>query len=242
MTHPLVTADVRFAVIPEWVLDADISPGAVRLYAVLARFADNETLIATRGRKALADRMRCALKSLDRYVSELESIGAVTVVRRERDISRYALHQVHQETLFYPSDKNDPSDKNIPPTERKLLGVSSSGSSASQRTDSPASKAAGAFKIADAFAAFDAFWKLYPRKRDVGHARSAFIAGLKKAPLPEIMAGLDRALLTWADAEPRFIPYAATWLRGEGWLDEPGLSDAERAERLTEQILAAKRA
>ena len=37
-----IIADNFFAIIPEWVLYADISPQAVRLYGVLRRYADRD--------------------------------------------------------------------------------------------------------------------------------------------------------------------------------------------------------
>jgi hypothetical protein len=38
-----LTAELPIRMIPEWVLDAGISDKAIRLYCVLARYADNET-------------------------------------------------------------------------------------------------------------------------------------------------------------------------------------------------------
>ncbi len=75
----------RFSIVPEWVLDADVSDAAVRLYAVLLRFG------ATSGqrmpsRRTLADRLRKkSVDSVDRALKELVAIGAVEVTRRSRD-------------------------------------------------------------------------------------------------------------------------------------------------------------
>lgn len=76
-----VTIDGYFAILPEWVIDADISDRAVRLYAVLRRFAGGD-LKARPSRRKLAARLRTSLSSVDRALSELQVIGAVTVRHR----------------------------------------------------------------------------------------------------------------------------------------------------------------
>lgn len=77
-----IEADEHFAVIPEWVLYADISAQAVRLYGVLRRKADNETGASFYSRRALAELLRVKdPKVVDRTVAELEAIGAVDVTR-----------------------------------------------------------------------------------------------------------------------------------------------------------------
>lgn len=74
-----VCAEERFAIVPEWVLYADISAQAVRLYAVLARYADQSNR-ANPSRRAIAERMRCSRDTVDRALRELQTIGAVRVV------------------------------------------------------------------------------------------------------------------------------------------------------------------
>lgn len=74
-----VSAEERFAIVPEWVLFADISAQAIRLYAVLARYADQSNR-ANPSRRAIAERMRCSRDTVDRALRELQTIGAVQVV------------------------------------------------------------------------------------------------------------------------------------------------------------------
>ncbi|WP_405490402.1 hypothetical protein [Nocardia sp. NBC_00511] len=76
-----VSVDGYFAILPEWVIDAEISDRAVRLYAVLRRFANGE-LKARPSRAKLAVRLRTSLSSLDRALRELQVIGAITVRHR----------------------------------------------------------------------------------------------------------------------------------------------------------------
>ena len=76
-----VSVDGYFAILPEWIIDAEISDRAVRLYAVLRRFANGE-LKARPSRAKLAVRLRTSLSSIDRALRELQVIGAVTVRHR----------------------------------------------------------------------------------------------------------------------------------------------------------------
>lgn len=72
----------RFAVVPEWLLDADISDCAVRLYAVLLRYGQvsgarmpSRATLARRLRKKSTD-------TVDRAMRELVDLGAVVVTPR----------------------------------------------------------------------------------------------------------------------------------------------------------------
>lgn len=76
-----VRASDYFAIVPEWVLDADISANAIRLYAVLNRYA-NDRGRAWPSRRTLADRLRVSASTIDRAKDELVGIGALTVEAR----------------------------------------------------------------------------------------------------------------------------------------------------------------
>ena len=80
-----VTSDVGpWSITPEWVLDAEISDRAVRLYGLLGRYADDSGS-SFASRKKLAERLRCSVASLDRAVIELSSIQALEVDERKRE-------------------------------------------------------------------------------------------------------------------------------------------------------------
>ncbi len=71
--------------------------------------------------------------------------------------------------------------------------------------------------------AFEAFWALYPKKRSMGQAKTAWdklkpsddIVSAIMAKLPLLIASED-----WKKNNGQFIPYPATWLNAKGWLDE----------------------
>jgi hypothetical protein len=89
----------RFSIVPEWVLDADVSDAAVRLYAVLRFGATSGQRMPSRW--TLADRLRKkSVDSVDRALKELVAIGAVEVTRRSRDglnlTNRYLVRSTRQ--------------------------------------------------------------------------------------------------------------------------------------------------
>jgi hypothetical protein len=72
----------RFAIVPEWIIDAPISDCAFRLYAVLLRYGQTSGQRMP-GRALLARRLHKSSKdTVDRALKELVSIGAVVVERR----------------------------------------------------------------------------------------------------------------------------------------------------------------
>lgn len=76
---------------------------------------------------------------------------------------------------------------------------------------------------ADTEAAFETFWKLYPRKTAKDNARKAFA---KINPDAELLAQIMESLAKhsvspgWLKDDGQFIPHAATWLNGKRWNDE----------------------
>jgi hypothetical protein len=74
---------VPFAQIPEWILDAEISDRAVRLFCVLHRHANSEGR-AFPGRTAISERLKCSTGSVDRALNELRGIAAI--VSRQKKV------------------------------------------------------------------------------------------------------------------------------------------------------------
>jgi len=71
---------------------------------------------------------------------------------------------------------------------------------------------------------FDAFWLTYPKKKSRSTAERAW---RKLAPSPELCQRILDAIAAqrmspdWRKDDGRYIPYAATWLNGRRWEDEP---------------------
>src|SRR6185437_14004222 len=95
-TAGVLSVEERFAIVPEWLLDADVSDVAIRLYAVLLRYGQSSGARMP-GRATLARRLRKkSVDTIDRAMRELVAIGAVTIEHRydgpQRLTNRYRLH------------------------------------------------------------------------------------------------------------------------------------------------------
>lgn len=79
-----LVVEQHFAIVPEWVIDADISDCAYRLYSVLLRYGQSSGQRMP-GRALLAKRLKKkSTDTVDRAMKELVDIGAVVVERRRR--------------------------------------------------------------------------------------------------------------------------------------------------------------
>jgi phage replication O-like protein O len=68
---------------------------------------------------------------------------------------------------------------------------------------------------------FERFYAAYPRKRARKTAEKAFASINPDEQLLEaILAGLARAMKSGEWVDPKYIPYPASWLNAQGWLDE----------------------
>ncbi len=70
---------------------------------------------------------------------------------------------------------------------------------------------------------FHQWYSIYPRKIARGDAEKAYNQQLKKGYThDELLAGLNgyNALIRKDGTDRKFVPYPATWLRSQRWLDE----------------------
>src|SRR3954454_15596950 len=75
----VLVLEQHFAIVPEWVLDADISDAGLRLYAVLLRYGQTSGHRIPE-RRLLASRLhKRSTDSVDRTLKELVGIGALLV-------------------------------------------------------------------------------------------------------------------------------------------------------------------
>lgn len=86
---------------------------------------------------------------------------------------------------------------------------------------------------------FETFWATYPRKVGKGQARRAWQGAAKKAKPETILEGLARYRASLDGADPKFIRHAATWLHGEGWLDEQTTNGKDETPLTPEQVAAS---
>jgi hypothetical protein len=215
--HDKITADLRFSIVPAWLLDSGLSDKAVRLYAVLAGYADAETGQAYPGRKLLSKRLACSMKTIDRAVSELIEAGAVKKQQRIKD-GHYQSSLYTVVRIDPVSGKTPPSDTDDPTSRHPRPDLASP---VSHRTITTELEPVEPKPLNNIDSHFDTFWAEYPRKQGKGKAREAFRTAVKNAGVDAVIAGAVRYASDPNLPDPQFIPLPTTWLNQERWDDGP---------------------
>jgi hypothetical protein len=83
MSEP-VRSEIPYSMVPEWLIEADLSDRAVRLYALLHRYANSDRA-GFPSRTTLARRIRCSVDSIDRAIRELRAAGVLEANHRFDD-------------------------------------------------------------------------------------------------------------------------------------------------------------
>ena len=216
-----IKADGYFAIIPEWVLYADVSAAAIRVYCVLHRHADNNTAKCVPSRKYLAKKARIGLSTVDRSIDELVSIGALYVQHR---VSESGDPTSNEYTVIV----NRPlSIENRPPIENEQTGLSKSDNQIKANVNE-SQESISSSSVDDGFAEF---WAIYPRKVGKGAALKAWKKARKTATTEQIVAGCNLYAALRRTEDPQYTAHPATWLNAERWLDdmnpEPETSEPE---------------
>lgn len=198
-------ADIRFSIVPEAVLDADISDRAVRIYALLARYADSETGKCFPSRETLAKRAGCHVRSVGRAIDELINIGAIEKHQRKDDKSWQSNLYVVKRVV------NAPSGGRAPTPEGRASVSPPSG------TGVPLTRTKELEPLNDMFTQF---WEIYPLKKDKRPAKRAFENALKRVDFQTLL----NAAQSYRDDPNRtdgFTKYPATWLNADAWENGP---------------------
>lgn len=78
-----VEGSVPFAQVPQWLArHPELSPSAKALYLDIMTYADNKERTAFPSRETLGKDLGVSVRSIGRYMKELEGVGAITVIRR----------------------------------------------------------------------------------------------------------------------------------------------------------------
>jgi hypothetical protein len=232
-----ITLERRFAIIDEWVLDLNISDRAVRLYAVLARYADSETHKAYPSRGTLAERLRCSKASVDRAAQELVDAGAMRKKQR------------HNSSIVYTLQVSSPLMRGVVTGDEGgsapvMTGVLT-GDDLTITTELEPQEPELLNK------GFATFWAVYPKKDDKPLAKRSFEKALKRANLDVIVAGAER-YRDDPNREQLFTKNPSTWLNADAWENGPlpsrvvrkprKLTNAEEGALLVERLRAEEAA
>ena len=216
-----VTADGYFAIIPEWVLYADISPAAVRVFGTLNRFANSETAKCHPSRTTIAKKCRINVKTVDRAIGELVAIGAVSVEHRKVDGSDEFTSNEYTLAMSLGGVKNTPPWCKNDATGRDKNGKQTIAIE-NQRNESDTSSS-----VDDGFAEF---WAIYPRKVGKGAARKAWNKARKTATTEQIVVACNLSASVRRNQDPQYTAHPATWLNAERWLDDVNTQEPETPE------------
>lgn len=227
-----LASENKFAIMPEWVIELPISHTAFRLYAVLARYADNVTHQAFPSLETLAERLGCGEKTVRRAIDDLVEHRAITKDNRGRYHSNLYTVMTVNPTRTKMSSRSDMTEEGSK--------MSDEGTKMTQRVDTddqvtittqlePLERKPLNSKNESEF---NEWWASYPRKEGKGAAKKEFDKALKKVSL-DVLVGAAESYRNDPNREPKFTVQPARWLREERWDDGPlplnrSLTNSER--------------
>jgi len=234
-----LSSENKFAIMPEWVIELDISHTAFRLYAVLARYADNVTHQAFPSLDTLAERLSCSEKTVRRAIDDLVKAGAITKHNRGRYNSN-----------LYTVMVSPPEGTNMSHEGSK---VSEEGTKMSQRVDKNVQvtitteleplerEPLNTYGLSRYSPEFEEWWNAYPKKKGKGDAAKAYKKALTKVSREQL---LERTIQYRDDPYriQQYTPYPERWLNEERWEDGPEEkrdSDKTNSERNIENLRAS---
>jgi hypothetical protein len=215
-TRSGIEADNYFAIIPEWVLYADISGFAVRLYGVLQRHADRQGHCFP-SRRRLGELGRMSESTLDRSLKELVGIGALRMERRATEHGDYTSNR-----YTVVSQKGGGVCENPPPPKSDARGGVQNGAlikaivNESHEPENMPTLLVGEKTVS---ADFDVFWGAYPRKVGKTKAQRVWVR-LSKVDRAAALGALPQHVMSWRGKSPEYIPHPTSWLNGRRWEDE----------------------
>jgi len=201
-----IETDLRFSLVPEWVLDADISARAIQCYAILARYADTNSGEAFPSRATVAARMRCGVKVVDRAVAELVTISAIE--KRVRVVeNKYAtsIYVVKRSSFRVGTKMTLPRDENDTTLGTKMT----------HRTRTNELE-----PLNDIKSEFQQFWNVYPKKADKRVAEQSFLKALKRTDFDTLILAAT-SYRDDANRKDEYTKNPSTWLNADAWHNAP---------------------
>jgi hypothetical protein len=198
--------EYRFTQIPnDWLRDPRLSLKAKGLLAQLLSHSDGWSLTID----SLAKANGCGRNAVSNAVGELEGAGYLSRQQSRVTNGKFAevVWSTSEPSAGYPSAENPSAGK--PSAENRAL----------KKTISKKTKVKNTISEETLSDSFDEFWASYPRKVGRAQARKAF--DKHSGSSAEILAGAVRMASDPNLPEAQFVPYPATWINREGWLDDP---------------------
>ena len=221
-------------ILPAFIMNRAISLGAKIAYAFLCDFAGKKDHCWP-AQKTLASRMGCSLSSIKVYLGELQKENLISVSRKGFSVSVYTLlkpspefDHPQPESGYRTNLKNFKKEESPLPPKRSQSRAAAGG------------RKGGDFCLSNL--RFETLWSAYPRKEAKELARAAWHTLRRRGRLPSLDVLIEavnrfKASAMWLKEHGRFVPYLATWLKGQRWLDSdlampPKAYDAQLKEEL----------
>lgn len=93
-----------FSIIPEWLIEANVSDSAIRVYSALCRFADKDNGSCFPSHMTIGKKCNKSVSAVKRALKELENVGAITIEPRFIDDKGQTSNLY---TVKYISTKNE---------------------------------------------------------------------------------------------------------------------------------------
>jgi hypothetical protein len=195
-----------FAIVPEWLIDAEVSHGAVRLYSLLARYSNSDQA-AWPSRATLARRLRSSKDSVDRWVKELVCVQALHVEAR-RDVTKDG-NLINRSNL-YTLAVVPPGVAAVVRPGSRMVAATGSRVVAAQNDNHIERKPLNDL--------FDLFWNAYGKK--VGRKSALAQWGKHVSDEATAQSAIAGALQQAAVVEKRYRKDPERWLRDHRWDDD----------------------
>ena len=211
-----------YATIPEWILYAEISDRAVRLFVTLSRYVGANDK-GWPSRKTLAKKLKCSVASIDRATAELVEIKAVTIQQRRRDNGSLTSSYYWLWPKTPPTERQERSE--VPPvvsggvpspvTHQEGTTVRSNNTESILFNENN-SRSQKAFTPE-----FEKLWAIYPRRLGKRDAAKAIGARLKaRVTLAELLEASENYAVLRAGQDQDYTMLAKTFYGpNERWKD-----------------------
>jgi hypothetical protein len=221
--------DNYFAIIPEWVMLADISKSAVLVYLILQRCTNDETKTCWPSRETIGQRARVSTATVDKCLKELREVGAIQIIHRKKGPGMNSSNLYRLITARPATPVVESSSQESVATENGATETMPLDPQLSTQSDSP--KSVALIKEENQRSrtkevsvkqpeAFEQFWDAYPMNHNRVQATKAWNSALKKDDPENIIAGAVRYRAYREGEDERFTKYPNNWLREELWRND----------------------
>jgi hypothetical protein len=195
----------QFKWLDQVIADPAVTAAGFSLAYRISKHFNRSTGDAWPSQVTLATEMRMTVRGVRGLSDQLEAAGHLTVIA-----SQGRGHSCRYRPAFQGPADAEPGPEPVAPElpSEDLFPRAASGGE-------------GKMPKRDYTADFEAWWLQYPRRISKGAARKAYDrARQASVSVDTLLVGAMRYAATRSGENPQYTKHGATWLNGEGWLDE----------------------